>query len=380
MRLLHLADLHLGKRVNEFSMLKDQEHILEQVVTLACTKGVDGVLVAGDVFDKTVPSVEAVSLLDDFLTQLARHHIPVYLISGNHDSVQRLSFGAHLLEKSGVYVAGEYAGAVQKVCVEDAYGPVDIYLLPFIKPAQVRAVWKEEAQKIETYQEAVSFVLQKTHIEQEHRNILVAHQFVAGASVCDSEERSVGGIDQIDVSCFEGFDYVALGHLHGPQQVGRRTVRYAGTLLKYSFSELQHHKSITLVELGKKGEIEVQMFPVSPLHEMRQIRGSYEEITKRSNYENTDTADYMRIILTDEEDIFDAVGKLRAIYPNLMRLEYDNARTENGQMMQTVTAVQEKGPAELAAEFFMKQNNKPMEEEQKAYLERLIGQVWEEKI
>lgn len=380
MRLLHLADLHLGKRVNEFSMLKDQEHILEQVVTLACTKGVDGVLVAGDVFDKTVPSVEAVSLLDDFLTQLAGHHIPVYLISGNHDSVQRLSFGAHLLEKSGVYVAGEYAGAVQKVCVEDAYGPVDIYLLPFIKPAQVRAVWKEEAQKIETYQEAVSFVLQKTQIEQEHRNILVAHQFVAGASVCDSEERSVGGIDQIDVSCFEGFDYVALGHLHGPQQVGRRTVRYAGTLLKYSFSELQHHKSITLVELGKKGEIEIQMFPVSPLHEMRQIRGSYEEITKRSNYENTDTADYMRIILTDEEDIFDAVGKLRAIYPNLMRLEYDNARTENGQMMQTVTAVQEKGPAELAAEFFMKQNNKPMEEEQKAYLERLIGQVWEEKI
>ncbi len=380
MKLLHLADLHLGKRVNEFSMLKEQEHILEQVVTLACTKGVDGVLVAGDVFDKTVPSVEAVSLLDDFLTKLAGHHIPVYLISGNHDSVQRLSFGAHLLEKSGVYVAGEYAGEVQKMCVEDAYGPVDIYLLPFIKPAQVRAVWKEEAQKIETYQEAVSFVLQKIQIKPEHRNILVAHQFVAGASVCDSEERSVGGIDQIDVSCFEGFDYVALGHLHGPQQVGRSTVRYAGTLLKYSFSEIQHHKSITLVELGKKGEVEVQTFPVSPLHEMRQLRGSYEEITKRSNYENTDTADYMRIILTDEEDIFDAVGKLRAIYPNLMRLEYDNARTGNSQMMQAVPAVQEKGPVELAAEFFRMQNNKPMEEEQKAYLERLIGQVWEEKI
>lgn len=379
MRLLHLADLHLGKRVNEFPMLRDQEHVLGQVVALACTKGVDGVLVAGDVFDKTVPSVEAVSLLDDFLTKLAEHHIPVYLISGNHDSVQRLSFGAHLFKKSGVYVAGEYTGEVQKVSVADAYGPVDIYLLPFIKPAQVRAVWKEEAQAVETYQEAVAFVLQKTQIEQEHRNILMAHQFVAGASVCDSEERSVGGLDQIDVSCFEGFDYVALGHLHGPQQVGRRTVRYAGTLLKYSFSEIQHHKSITFVELGKKGEIEIQTFPVSPLHEMRQIRGSYEEITKRSNYENTDTADYMRIILTDEEDIFDAVGKLRAIYPNLMRLEYDNARTGNGQMIQTVTAAQEKGPAELASEFFVMQNNKPLEEEQKAYLENLIGQVWEEK-
>lgn len=380
MRLLHLADLHLGKKVNEFSMLKDQEYVLEQVLTLACTKRVDGVLVAGDVFDKTVPSVEAVSLLDDFLTKLAGYHIPVCLISGNHDSGRRLSFGAHLIEKSGIYVAGEYSGEVQKVCMKDVYGPVNIYLLPFLKPAQVRAVWKEEAQAIETYQEAVSFVLQKTQIDSRHRNILVAHQFVAGASVCDSEERSVGGIDQIDASCFDGYDYVALGHLHGPQQVGRKTVRYAGTLLKYSFSEIQHHRSITLVELGKKGEVEIQTFPVSPLHEMRQIRGSYEEITRRSNYENTDTADYMRIILTDEEDIFDAVGKLRVIYPNLMRLEYDNTRTGNSQTMQMELAAQEKSPVELAAEFFMMQNNRPMEEEQRACLERLIGQVWEEKV
>lgn len=380
MRLLHLADLHLGKKVNEFSMLKDQQYVLEQVVTLACTKSVDGVLVAGDVFDKTVPSVEAVSLLDDFLTKLSDHHIPVYLIGGNHDSVQRLSFGAHLLEKSGVYVAGEYSGEVQKVCVEDGYGPVDIYLLPFIKPSQVRAAWKEEAQGIETYQEAVSFVLQKTQINPAHRNILLAHQFVAGASVCDSEERSVGGIDQIDVSCFDGYDYVALGHLHGPQQVGRETVRYAGTLLKYSFSEIQHHKSITIVELREKGAVEIQTFAVRPLHEMRQIRGSYEEITRRSNYENTDTQDYMRIILTDEEDIFDAVGKLRTIYPNLMRLEYDNARTGSEQVIQTETGMQDKGPAELAVEFYMMQNNKPMEEEQKAYLENLVRQVWEEKV
>lgn len=380
MRLLHLADLHLGKRVNEFSMLKDQEHILEQVLMLACTQKADGVLVAGDVFDKTVPSVEAVSLLDNFLTKLSGYHIPVYIISGNHDSAQRLSFGAQLIEKSAIYVAGEYLGEVKKVCEEDAFGPVNIYLLPFIKPAQVRAVWKEEAQEIETYQDAVSFVLQKTQIDKSKRNILVAHQFVSGAAVCDSEERSVGGLDQIAVSCFDGFDYVALGHLHGPQSVGCETVRYAGTLLKYSFSEIPHHKSITLVELGPKGEAAVQTFPVNPLHDMRQIRGSYEEITRRANYENTDTADYMRIILTDEEDVFDAVGKLRAIYPNLMRLEYDNTRTGTCRTAETVTQEEEKGPAEFVEELFRMQNHKPMNEEQKTYMEKLIEQVWEENV
>lgn len=380
MRLLHLADLHLGKRVNEFSMLQDQEYILEQILTIACTQRVDGVLVAGDVFDKPVPSVEAVSLLDDFLTKLAGYHMPVYLISGNHDSARRLSFAAQLIEKSHIYVAGEYLGEVKKVCVQDDFGPVNIYLLPFIKPAQVRAVWKEEAQGIETFQDAVSFVLQKTPLEKTHRNILVAHQFVAGASVCDSEERSVGGMEQIAVSCFEGFDYVALGHLHGPQQAGRETIRYAGTPLKYSFSEISHHKSVTLVELGQKGEVHMELYPLIPLHEMRQIRGSYEEITRRTNYENTDTEDYMRIILTDEEDIFDAVGKLRAIYPNLMRLEYDNTRTRNHLTEQAAVQAKEKGPAEFVDELFRMQNNKPMSEEQSAYMENLIRQVWEERV
>lgn len=380
MKLLHLADLHLGKRVNEFSMLKDQAYVLEQILTLACAERVDGVLIAGDVFDKTVPSVEAVSLLDDFLTKLSESHIAVYIICGNHDAPKRLAFGAQLIEKSAVYVAGEYEGEVKKVSVEDAFGPVHLYLLPYIKPAQVRAVWNQEAQDIETCQEAVSLVLQKTPIEKEHRNILVAHQFVAGAAVCDSEERSVGGLDQIEVSCFDGFDYVALGHLHGPQQIGRKTVRYGGTLLKYSFSEIHHHKSVTLVELGEKGQVAIKTFPVKPLHEMRQVRGSYEEITRRSNYEHTDTQDYMRIILTDEEDIFDAVGKLRAIYPNLMRVEYDNTRTAGVKNLQMPAPEQEKGPAELVEELFEMQNHKPMEEAQKVYMERLIRQVWEEKI
>lgn len=380
MRLLHLADLHIGKKVNEFSMIKDQEYVLEQILTLVCTEHVDGVLVAGDVFDRTVPSVEAVQLLDKFLTALSEQGVQVCLIGGNHDSAERLSFGARLMEKSGIHVAGEYRGCVEKVRMEDGWGPVDIYLLPFIKPAQVRAVWKEEAQEIVTYEEAVAFALGKVELDRGCRNLLVAHQFVAGAAVCDSEERSVGGLDQVSVSCFDDFDYVALGHLHGPQQIGRETVRYAGTPLKYSFSEMGHQKSAALLELRGKGDMEIRLCPLTPLHEMRQVRGSYEEVTRRDSYAHTDTKDYVRVVLTDEEDIFDAVGKLRAIYPNLMRLEYDNKRTGAYQTVQAAVQTEEKEPIALAEELFLLQNNREMGEEQRAYLEQLMGKVWEDTL
>lgn len=378
MRLMHLADLHIGKKVNEFSMLEDQKYILEQVLFLARDRKVDGVLIAGDIYDKPVPSVEAVSLFDTFLTRLSEFHLPVFIISGNHDSAERLSFGAKLMEKSSVYVASEYAGEVRKVRVKDAYGILDIYLLPFIKPAYVRAVWGEEAGKIKTYQEAVAYVMSKTEPVKAHRNLLVAHQFVTGAAICDSEEHSVGGLDQVEVSCFDGFDYVALGHLHGPQTVGCDTVRYAGTPLKYSFSEVSHSKSVTIVDMKEKGNVTVETYPLVPLHDMRKIRGSYEEITKRSNYDSTNTEDYVQITLTDEEDIFDAVGKLRVIYPNLMKLEYDNTRTRQNSRIELQDEAEDKTPLELAGELFEMQNNRPMREEQKQYLESLITDIWEE--
>ncbi|MBO5473467.1 MAG: exonuclease SbcCD subunit D [Lachnospiraceae bacterium] len=379
MRLMHLADLHIGKRVNEFSMLEDQKDILEQTLTIARKQKVDGVLIAGDVYDKAIPSVEAVSLFDAFLTKLSEQRIPVYMISGNHDSAQRISFGARLMEKSGVHVAAEYTGELKKISVRDEYGILDIYLLPFIKPAYVRAVWGEEAEKVRTYQEAVAFVMDKVVLEEAHRNLLVAHQFVTGASTCDSEEHSVGGMDQVEAACFNGFDYVALGHLHGPQTVGCDTVRYAGTLLKYSFSEVNHEKSVTIVDLKEKGNVTVEAYPVKPLHDMRKIRGTYEEVTRKSSYDHTDTEDYVQITLTDEEDVFDAVGKLRVIYPNLMRLEYDNMRTRRNVQISLYEAEEDKTPMELVEELYKLQNNKPMREEQRRYMKALITEIWEEQ-
>lgn len=379
MRLMHLADLHIGKKVNEFSMLEEQRYILEQVLHLAEEQKVDGVLIAGDIYDKAVPSVEAVSLFDTFLTGLSQEGFPVYMISGNHDSAERLSFGARLMRKSNVYVASEYAGCVEKISVQDAYGAIDIYMLPYIKPAYVRAVFRDEAEEIRTYQDAVAYVMGKVELDKERRNLLIAHQFVTGAVTCDSEEHSAGGLDQISADCFEGFDYVALGHLHGAQTVGRDTVRYAGTLLKYSFSEVNHKKGVTIIELKEKGNVTASIYPLKPRHDMRRLRGSYEELTNRLHYAGTDTEDYVQITLTDEEDIFDAVGKLRAIYPNLMRLEYDNTRTRENEQLQMYDAEKDKTPIELAEELFELQNNKPMREEQKQYLQAVITELWEKE-
>lgn len=380
MKFMHLADLHLGKRVNEFSMLEDQKYVLEQVLRLIDEEQADGLLIAGDIYDRQIPPIEAVRLFDSFLTKLAERNMPVYLISGNHDSIERVSFGARLMERSGIHMATEYDGTVDTVMAEDEYGVIDIYLLPFLKPAQVRAVWGEEAEQARTYQEALSFVMSKLTRNEEHRSILLAHQFVAGAAVCDSEEHAVGGLDQVELSCFDGFDYVALGHLHGAQRVGRDTVRYAGTLLKYSFSEANHKKSVTMVELKEKGNVEVYSRTISPLHEMRDIRGSYEQVTNRANYENTDTRDYVRITLTDEEDIFDAVGKLRVIYPNLMRLEYDNMRTRQHQSITAGGQEEAKTPFTLVEELFGLQNNRPMSKEQGAYMQEMIRKVWEDEM
>lgn len=379
MKLIHLADLHIGKRVNEISMIEDQRYILKQVLECVAEEQPDGILVAGDIYDRMVPSVEAVQLLDTFLTELSNQKVPVYLISGNHDSAERVSFGAKLLTKSQIYMATQYQGKMEKVTMQDAYGRVNLYLLPFLKPAQVRAVWKEEAEGISTYQDAMDFVMAKEEINPEERNVLVAHQFVAGAQTCDSEERSIGGLDQIAATSYQVFDYVALGHLHGPQQVSRKTIRYAGTLLKYSFSEIHHKKSITIVELREKGQVEVRQRPVHPLHDMRQLRGNYEELVKRENYENTDTEDYLRIILSDEEDIYDAVGKLRVIYPNLMRLEYDNTRTRKRQTIGETEPVEKKIPIDFMEELYQIQNNKAMSLEQRNYMKKMMETIWEEK-
>ena len=375
MKLLHLSDLHIGKRVNGFSMLEDQRYILGQIARLALEKGAHGVLIAGDLYDKPVPPAEAVGLLDEFFTHLAQAGIPVFAISGNHDSPERLRFGTRLMAGEGIHLAAAYEGVRPPVILRDEYGEIAIYLLPYLKPALLRH-WHPEAQ-VSTYEEAVAYAVAQWQIDEEKRNLLVAHQFVTGGTICDSEELSVGGLDQIRGEIFSSFDYVALGHLHGPQSVGRETLRYCGTPLKYSFSECRQQKSVTLVTLGEKGNVTLELIPLLPLRDMRELRGTYEEVTARAFYQGSNAEDYLHIILTDEEDIPEAMGKLRTIYPNLMKLSYDNLRTQFAGEILGAERPEEKSPLELFQDFYQLQNNQPMSQTQEEFLKPLMETIWE---
>lgn len=377
MKLLHISDLHIGKRVNAFSMIEDQKYILRQILAIADSQQADGVMIAGDIYDKPVPSAEAVQLFDWFLTELADRGKQVYAASGNHDSAERIAFGAQLMNGRGVYVSPVYQGETAMLTVHDAYGELCIYLLPFIKPAVVRHALEDapgmEGKALpESYQDAVALAVERMEVDRSRRNILIAHQFVTGAGRCDSEDVSVGGVDNVDADLFDAFDYVALGHIHSPQHMKRETVRYCGTPLKYSFSEAEQEKSVTVVELGEKGRIEITAVPLVPLHDLRRIRGTYLEVTARDFYRDMDTEDYVQITLTDEEDIPDGMEKLRIIYPNLMRLEYDNSRTRQNRLIERTEEIEQKSELELFAEFYELQNNQPMSDEQAAFVARLI--------
>ena len=375
MKLLHLSDLHLGKRVNGFSMLEDQRVILTQIVDLAEEEKVDAVLLAGDLYDKPVPPAEAVTLLDRFLTRLSGGGIPVFAISGNHDSPERLAFATRLLAGEGIHLTAQYQGPQPPFLLQDEYGDVAIYALPYLKPALVRH-WNPEAD-IASYEEAVSYALGQWAVDKTRRNVLLAHQFVTGGVTCESEERSVGGVDQIPAPLFAAFDYVALGHLHGPQSVGRPTLRYSGSPLKYSFSECGHEKSVTLVTLKEKGQVEIQTLPLTPCRDLREIRGAYEEVTAKSFYQGTNREDYLHVILTDEEDVPEAMGKLRTIYPNLMKLSYDNRRTQGVAEVTGAERPEEKTPLELFQDFYQLQNNQPMAPQQEALVRQLMETIWE---
>ena len=377
MKLLHISDLHIGKRVNAFSMIEDQKYILRQILAIADSQQADGVMIAGDIYDKPVPSAEAVQLFDWFLTELADRGKQVYAVSGNHDSAERIAFGAQLMSGRGVYVSPVYQGETAMLTVHDAYGELCIYLLPSIKPAVVRHAMEDapgmEGKALpESYQDAVALAVERMEVDRSRRNILIAHQFVTGAGRCDSEDVSVGGVDNVDADLFDAFDYVALGHIHSPQHMKRETVRYCGTPLKYSFSEAEQEKSVTVVELGEKGRIEITAVPLVPLHDLRRIRGTYLEVTARDFYRDMDTEDYVQITLTDEEDIPDGMEKLRIIYPNLMRLEYDNSRTRQNRLIERTEEIEQKSELELFAEFYELQNNQPMSDEQAAFVARLI--------
>ena len=375
MKIIHLSDLHLGKRVNEFSMLEDQAYILTKIINVIDEERPDAVILAGDLYDKSVPPAEAVTLLDDFLVRLVKRRVQVFVISGNHDSPERVAFAGRLIEQSGVHLSPVYNGTVTPITLEDDFGPVDFYLLPFVKPAHVRRFFPE--QEIASYTDAVRTAVNAMGMDFSRRNVLVTHQFVTGAERSESEEVSVGGADNVDASVFDRIDYVALGHIHGPQNIGSERLRYCGTPLKYSFSEADHSKSVTVAELRKKGTLEIHTAPLIPKRDLRELRGSYLELTARSNYAGTDTEDYLHITLTDEEDIPDVAAKLRVIYPNLMKLDYDNRRTRSQTAVGAAEDVERKTPLELFGELYEKQNGTTLTEEQKAFSAKLMESIWE---
>lgn len=375
MRIIHLSDLHLGKRVNGYSMLEDQKYILDEILTVIDEQKPHAIIIAGDVYDKPVPSAEAVQLFDDFLYSLTQRNLQMLVISGNHDSPERIAFGSRFMGKSGVHMSQVYNGKADLVTLSDKYGEINFYLLPFIKPSNVRRYFPDK--EINTYTDAVKLAVSQMNINEKGRNILITHQFVTGAVLSESESIMVGGTDNVESYVFDSFDYVALGHIHRPQNIGEK-IRYCGTPLKYSQSEINHIKSVTIVDIAEKGNLEISVVPLKPLHEMREIRGTYNEITLYDNYINTNLEDYVFITLTDEEDEPDAISKLRTIYPNLMKLEYDNTRTRNSAVLSEVEKIENKSETELLSEFFEKQNGKEMSAEQLEYAEKLLEQIKEE--
>ena len=381
MRIMHLSDLHIGKTILEQSLLEDQEYMLNQILNIIKKEKIDAVLIAGDVYDRTVPSSEAVELLDNFLNNLIKIlKIKVFIISGNHDSKERLGFGNKIFEEEGLYIQTTYDGNIRKVVLDDEYGNMNIYMMPFVKPIEVKKYFDEE---LESYDDAFSKIMSKEDINEKERNIILVHQFVTNAGKepdrCDSETLSIGGTENIDVSYFDKFDYVALGHIHGPQKVGREQVRYSGTMLKYSFSEVHHNKSVPIIEFNEKGNLNYKLYPLTPLRDMRVIEGPIEQLLNKENYEGTNLDDYIMAIITNEEPIYDAIGQIRRVYPNTLRLDIKNSKSQSEyeNNFSNVEKIKQKNELELFEEFFEVQNNVGLTDKQKEIMNEIIVKIKE---
>ena len=378
MKIMHLSDLHLGKRVNEFSMIEDQIYILNEIINIIDEQKPKVIILAGDIYDKPIPPAEAVEIFDDFLYKLSKRNLYVFIISGNHDSAERIAFGSRLFDKSGIYLSPVYNGKISPICIDDKYGKVNFYMLPFIKPVHVRRFFPDA--EIYTYTDALSTVISDMHIDTAQKNILITHQFVTGSSRTESEDVSVGGSDNVDADIFKDFDYVALGHIHRSQSCGSEYIRYCGTPLKYSFSESKDTKSITVIDIKEKGDIKLDFIPLTPLRDMVEIKGSYNELMLKSFYENTSlTDDYVHITLTDEEDIPDVITKLRVVYKNIMKLDYDNQRTKKSSEINLINDMDSKSPLELFDTFYELQNGKHLSDTQRVFLKNIIEEIWEYK-
>ncbi len=372
-KFIHIADLHLGKRMNDISLLEDQQFVLKQIVNIAEGEKADAVLIAGDVYDKTTPTGEAMTAFNDFLTGLSGRGIKVFVIGGNHDSDRRISYFSSLIKGAGIYVSEKFNAKLQSFAAEDEFGELYIHLLPFIKPINVRSFYPDE--KIDSYDNAIEAVLKNSSVDIKSRNILLCHQFITGGEACDSEELSIGGLDNVSSGLFEAFDYVALGHLHKAQKVSRETLRYAGSPLKYSFSEIQHKKSVAVVNIGKKcdnkAEISIELVPLKPLHEVREVKGSLGEIMKTDYSE-----DYVKVTVTDEIVPPDARITVGMVFPNMMSFGVQNSRTDSSDTeLQGAEKLEEKPVTELFSDFYRLQNNDvPPTEEHLAFLQKIINE------
>lgn len=377
MKIMHLSDLHLGKRLNEFSMLEDQEYILLKIIDIIDEQNPQAIIIAGDVYDKAIPSAEAVELFDKFLVWLSSRELDVFVISGNHDSAERIAFGGKLMKKSKVYMSPVFKGKVEPITLKDEFGDINFYMLPFVKPSNVRAFYPDE--KIESYTDAIKIAVENMDIDADKRNILITHQFVTGSLRSESEDISVGGTDNVDVSAFDGFDYVALGHIHRAQKCGSEFIRYSGSPLKYSFSEVNDDKTVTIIDFKAKGDIDLSFLPLVPKRDLVEIKGTYDELTLRSFYEGTSyPEDYMHITLTDEEDIFNALTKLRTIYKNIMKLDYDNTRTRHSSEIRAISDPKSKSPLEHFSQFYEERNGQGMTDEQVSFMKTIIEEIEEE--
>lgn len=369
MRFLHLSDLHLGKQMNDVSLLEDQRCILDQIIAIAKTEKVEAVLIAGDVYQRSAPQAEAMTLFDGFLTKLKEMSLPVLVISGNHDSAQRISYFSSLLKASDVYMSETFTGQMQKVTLLDQEGDIHIWMLPYLRPGQVKQLLPQE--KITNCQEAVEAVLRNTPINPKARNVLLAHQFVAGSVTSDSEDLTIGTLDAVMPETFNAFDYVALGHIHKPQHILRNTLRYAGSPLKYSFSEAAHRKSVTIVEMAEKGNVKIHTVPLYPLHDVRLLEGKTDELMNLPYSE-----DYLWITVHDETVPPDIRQTLAVNFPNMMKFSVVNSKTKYDHIVTATAAMENKSVLELFCDFYRLQNNDQEPDEARlSALQKIIDSI-----
>lgn len=378
MKLIHLADLHIGKILLEQSLLEDQKYMLNQIIKIIKDNNIDGILLSGDIYDKGIPNNDAVELLNDFLNKLVNElKIKVFTISGNHDSKTRLNFGSQLFNNLGLYIETKYQGNLKKVTLDNYNNKINIYMLPFIKPIEIKHLFKEE---IKDYNEAIKLILEREKINKDEINILMAHQFVTyngqNPELSESENINVGTLDNVDASLFFDFDYVALGHIHGPQRIGKDNIRYAGTMLKYSFSEINHHKSLVMININKENKLTFELIPLKPLRDLREIKGPIEELIKKENYEETNTDDYIKAIITDEEPGYEPLARIRSVYPNTLKLEIRNSKTNtNNFELEKIERLKEKSTIELFNDFYKYQNNIDMNKSEEKIIKEILEEI-----